>query len=687
MNKARSFSALTLCWLIIMAVLNGCSTVPPIEVESKFETVGLESEEKSNNIKEEDLSEDALGVREKPKALSQFEVNPERGSFERYDIAVPADDTKTVTVSFEDYPLSAFIEYSLTEILKTDFVIQAESIASEQDRAVTLSLASPVSVQQYYEIFAEILASHGLYLRSRDGVLFVVGEEVQTGIPRYQFSFGRQKRDVPYSAGFPLFHFVPILYIDHKEVLSFLARLSNVNFETTPDKSMIGLLGDRQDILLALDLIYFIDRPQLIGRVVDYIPLEYMSSGDFAGQISQLLEQEGVSVDTALGITVLERKNSVVVHAIDREILDRVHYWRELLDTPEATDDSQFFIYKPLNVEAAKLLKVLSAITQNMSSSGVAGTSETGTGQPTTQTATASSGSRSTRGGVGASRSEELKVVVDENLNALIIFTKPTRYRAILPLLKQLDVTPAQVLIEARMIEVTLTDQFSQGIDWTLFAGESRRAQGFSRVTSFTGDAFSYTVSGMDYSAAISFLENQDQIRVLSSPRLVVAAGENATLNVGTDIPVLTNQSTDVDTEVVLQAVQYRSTGVDLSIKPTVSGQNWIGLEVSQGISETSENATSNLDSPVILTRSVSTSVFARSGQSIVIGGLIRENNSLGKQGVPGLKDVPILGNVFSTKSDSVSRTELLVIITPRILRNASDLSEMREIMMEGFSR
>ena len=157
-------------------------------------------------------------------------------------------------------------------------------------------------------------------------------------------------------------------------------------------------------------------------------------------------------------------------------------------------------------------------------------------------------------------------------------------------------------------------------------------------------------------------------------------------LNVGTEIPVLTTQSTDVDSDRVLQSVQYRSTGVDLTVQPTVNSSSVISLTVSQNVSETSENATSDLNSPIILNRSFDTSVIAHSGQTLVLGGLIRENNSSKDTKVPLLGDMPVLGALFRTESESKTRTELMVLITPRIIHNSSDIEDIKNLFVDELT-
>lgn len=591
-------------------------------------------------------------------------------------------DVADVTVAFDQVPLKDFVTHSLEKILNVDFVIDPQTAMA--DKTVTLSLKEPISQQRYLELFKDILEQHELAMKLQNDIMFLFSNRERRGLPDYDYGFGRSAKSVPFGSN-PIFQVAPIDFIDAKSLQSFLIRLTNVSPEPLPDPNLLGLRGARHDIMRALDVINLLDRPKVQGQKLLFVKLDYLPSSEFIDQVTTLLTNEGVMVDTAARFTDLSRQNGVIVHSNSDDVLDRVDYWRKQLDTPEATEDRQYFMYYPENMEAAKLADVLEKLVKvadggsraTGSAASSAEDSDTGSGARAT-------GSRASRGSSG--RSDDFSFVTDENRNVIIIYATGSKYKSVLPLLQKLDVTPPQVLIEAKLIEVTLTDQLSQGIEWSMFGGGAKRDMATSQLSSFANGSFSYTISGVDYDVALSLLQNQDRLKVLSSPRIVVANGEKASINVGTEIPVLATQSADVDTDRVLQSIQYRSTGVDLTVEPTVNSSNVISLIISQNVSETSENASSGLDSPIILNRSFKTTVVANSGQALVLGGLIRENNSSKDAQVPFLGDIPGLGKLFSNESRSKSRTELVVLITPRIISNSSDIDDIKRLFIEEFT-
>lgn len=657
----------------VSVFLSACAAQPQTGLRSIFEAeprAASPSDELESSAERsiEEQAADSSGLQLTP-LMPEYVVAKQTSA-----TVLELSNDKKVTVSFEEVPLKDFIEHVFSNILDVDFVIDPQT--SFEGKQVTLQIKEPMGQKAFVDLFRQVLQQHGLGMKLQQNIVFLHDLRNRRGLPDYDYGFGRIASTVPEGSN-DIFHVVPVDYIDKGSVQSFIVRLTNATPENLPDPNLFGLRGSRQEILRALEVVNLLDRPAVSGQKITYIKLEYVPISLFVSQVRQLLASEGVNVDSVMRFTELTRQNGLIVHARTTDLLDRISFWKQTLDTPESTDDKQYFMYYPANVEAKKLTDVLEQLVSLSNSGGsaakVADLSEGG-------------GAGSSNRRLASSNAEsKIDFVVDENRNAIVVFSTATKYKSILPLLKKLDVTPPQVLIEARLLEVTLTDQLSQGVDWTLFGGGAKRDVPVTQVSTLTNGSFSYTISGIDYTVALSLLQNEDRLKVLSSPRIVVASGESASINVGTEIPVLATQSADVDTDRVLQSVQYRSTGVDLRVKPTVNSNNVISLEITQNVSETSENASSGIDSPIILNRSFNTTVVANSGQALVLGGLIRENNSSKDSQVPLLGSLPGLGKLFSSESKSTSRTELIVLITPRIISNSSDIDELRELFVSEF--
>ena len=665
---------------LLVLLLQGCGATQEEQFDSAFE---LSSEQRNgqNNSDSPDGAKkenDTFDVAASEALLSPMDFKHDVSGQTSSEV-LELSDVEDISLAFDEVDLKEFVNHSLANLLNVNFVI--DPVTPFQNKKVTLSIKEKISQKRFMELFKDVLEQNGLAFKIQNDVLFLFGNKKRRGLPDYDYGYGRSKASVPIGAQ-PIFQVVPIDFIDPKSLSSFIVRLSNASPEQIGDPNKLGVRGKRHDILRALDLIDMLDVPSVRGQKLLFIKLEFLPSGEFVKKVTELLENEGVNVENAMRFTDLTRQNGVIVHSNNDKILERVSFWRKKLDTADASDDRQYFMYYPENMEAEKLADVLEKLVQVGSTGGYQ--SQQADKPPATSSTPGNNmpSSNSSRAGF----SEDLSYVTDENRNVIIIYSTASKYKSILPLLKKLDVTPPQVLIEAKLIEITLTDQHSQGVQWSLFGGSRKRDLAVSQLTSFNNGSFSYSISGIDYTAALSALQSQDRLKVLSSPRIVVANGESASLNVGTEIPVLSTQAADVDSDRVLQSIQYRSTGVDLSVKPTVNSSNVISMTVSQNVSETSENASSGIDSPLILNRSFNTSIIANSGQTLVLGGLIRENNSGDASQVPLLGDIPVLGRAFSTKSSSKSRTELVVLITPRIISNSSDIDDIKKLFIDELT-
>ena len=252
-----------------------------------------------------------------------------------------------------------------------------------------------------------------------------------------------------------------------------------------------------------------------------------------------------------------------------------------------------------------------------------------------------------------------------------------------------------QVLIEATIAEVTLTDGLQYGIEWYL-----KNTSGSQTSILQTLGGLGVGSGGLNYSILtdskkfqllLNALSQEGMIKILSSPRLTVRDGKSASIIVGTEVPVITSESTTSEiitegTSGIVRSVQYRRTGVSLTVTPSVHAKGVVTLQISQEVSEAQTNTTSNISSPMILNRSLSTEVSAADGQTIVIGGLIKEKKSETISKVPILGDIPIFGYLFRTKSLSIESTELIVMITPRIIRNTQQIDEMRESIIKSLN-
>jgi general secretion pathway protein D len=302
----------------------------------------------------------------------------------------------------------------------------------------------------------------------------------------------------------------------------------------------------------------------------------------------------------------------------------------------------------------------------------------------------------------GEEHPDAMRILPNQQNNAVLIFGTPQEEETVVGMLRKIDILPMQVRIDATIAEVTLNDALQYGTQFFFKSGGINGILNNATVaqvgapsavglgTSFPGFVLSGNGQG-GVPFAISALQAVTTVNVLSSPQLTVVDNQEARLQVGSLVPYLTasSQSTITNNAPVVNSIGYQPTGVIMDVTPRVNSGGLITLDVTQEVSDvdTSAPATNGINSPTFDTRSVTSRVVVQDGQTIGLAGLIRDSISRGNQGIPWLKDIPILGALAGTQNNSRTRTELLVLITPHVLHDQNEMRKLTEDMREGLSR
>ena len=281
---------------------------------------------------------------------------------------------------------------------------------------------------------------------------------------------------------------------------------------------------------------------------------------------------------------------------------------------------------------------------------------------------------------LAAQQSGRTRVVVNAATNSLIFQGGMEDYTSIVNLLQQLDQPAKAALIEVTVAEVSLTDAENLGVEWAL-----------NGTTGMPNTTVGGTLGGLGIGSAgltltrlsglgnprviLNALASNNRARILSSPKVLARNGETATIQVGQEVPVITSQQTSAATggTGILQSVQYRNVGVILKVKPIIHAGDRIELEVSQEVSSAGATTTGVTTSPTISTRKVDTKLSLRDGATVLLGGLMSSTETKGDSGVPGLKDLPAVGQLFRVNNNNNTKTELIILITPYIIADDKD--------------
>ena len=279
--------------------------------------------------------------------------------------------------------------------------------------------------------------------------------------------------------------------------------------------------------------------------------------------------------------------------------------------------------------------------------------------------------------------------------NSLLIQGTPQEYQSILKLLKELDIPPRQILLEAKIYEVSLTGAFASGVAAYLQSRDASGASAGGRVESsrqfvaaFTGAATALQAGALigrsrELLAFLNLRENATKSKVVAAPSLIATDSIPASINVGNEVPTLTstipsNVQSGGNTQFA-QSISSRNTGVTLNVMARVNPSGIVTLIINQEVSAPQPPASGGIQSPSFSKRTVQTQITMQDGDTIAIGGIINESQSQSSAGVPGLHKLPIIGAVFGNRSYSKDRTELIVFMTPRVIFDNTDLLDASE--------
>ncbi len=620
-----------------------------------------------------------------------------------------------INANIEGMPVPAFINEFFGSILGVGF--QMEPSVAKMNDLITLRTSGPQSPQNFYRVATRVLQTYGVSTSYQDGiVVFASSRKGETFEPPLVMS-GRALPDVPMSHR-PVFHLVELNTVRIADVTQWLTTaFNNSGMEIQPDanRNAIVLFGKPDIVQQAVAAIRVLDRPFMRGRVSARLEPGFVSADELAKRLVDVLVAEGYGASLhggqgavqAASVVVLPiaAANTVVIFASDRGALEHAVDWARSIDQPNPTaGDESLFYYTVRNTRAEEIANTLNGIRGTGSStrdparntsSLLNPSANTGSGGQAPATAGAAAGGSAD---VAKGSISEGRLLLDAPRNALIFQGKASDWGRVLPLIKQMDQAPRQVMIEVTIAEVSLDASEEFGVSWLAKSNAGRFNGTITSGTLGTSSGNDSGSSGLTYvldiagqaRAKLKAYADANRLTVLSTPRLMVKSGDEASFDVGTEIPTLSSQTSSSQqtegTSNILQAIQYRKTGIILNIKPVIYSDNRVDLEIRQEVSEALPLAADDsVKSPSIFNRAVSTSLSLRDGSSVLIGGLMSQRRSDGNGGVPYLKDVPLVGNLFKTRSGEERKTELVLMIVPYIIESDEQATALSRSIGQRF--
>jgi general secretion pathway protein D len=621
-------------------------------------------------------------------------------------VSIVRDLDGEVTLNVVDADLREVVRLVLEDTLGLNYVIDPLVGGT-----ITVQTSRPVGPDELIATLDAVLRLNGAALVQAGDLFKVVPiDQALTSGPMPEV------RPVPDAgrAGFSV-QVVPLRFVAALEMAQLLAPFAPPGgvVQADPARNLLLLAGPADQLATLAELAGMFDVDRFAGMSFGLFPLTVASAEALAGELQQIFAPgDDPTAAGVVRIIPIERLNAVLVITPQPAYLDRARTWIARLDRIGEGDEPQVFVYPVQNGRAADLAEVLSQLFDleaaavgapdllapglqpaqartsgfGLGPEGDAATLEEGLDRPPpARPRAALAPAAPTLFGAGTGDGgRAIRVIANQATNSLVIRATPADYRKIEAALRQLDILPLQVLLEATIAEVTLRDELRYGVEWFFRFGTQEltlsSVEAGTVAPRFPG--FSAVFAGGDsVRVVLSALEAVSDVNVVASPQLLVLDNQTAELQVGDEVPIVTRTSQDTgdpDARIV-SSIEQRQTGVILGVTPRVNPGGLVVLEIQQEVSGVSTTTTSGIDSPTINQRRIASTVAIQSGETVALGGLIQDNAGRDRSGVPFLSGLPGVGWLFGRTALTGVRTELLVLLTPRVVRNPAQARQVTD--------
>ncbi len=623
-----------------------------------------------------------------------------------------------VTLNFEEASLREFIGVVFDKILRKNYLIDPQVKG-----VVTLHTTLPVTQDAVLPIVETVLQLNGAALVHDQGIFKVIplaGAEAQATSPTVG------KKSATGATGYAV-QIVPLEHVaasEMEKVLKpFVPQGSAMRIDAA--RNLLILSGPQYRLDQILETVKLFDVDWLKGMSFGLFTLQYADAAVLVGELENVIGSQGQAPLTGIvRLTPIERLNAILVVAHTPQHMTKIQQLIEQFDWGrEGSAGRRLYVYHLKYGKAENIAGVLQQLytegasgAEPLDGAGIAQLPP-GQGVNAFQTAGALSappppvGAPGAGGdyqatapqvditpptmpdaGPGTTTEGSVNIIADQDNNAILVMAGPQDYRAIEGVIRQLDIRPRQVLIDATIAEVTLSNGLDYGVRWFLESNNLQLGFNAPPPTRAAGDGLTLAIfrNGGDVRMFVDTLATETSVKFLSAPQVMVLDNQTASIRVGDQIPVTTrtSQSTTDPNAPIVSEVQFRDTGTLLSVTPRINLGGQVTLDISQEVSlPGSEPAVGGGGNVAISQRTIDSSVVIQSGQTVVLGGLMLETANDSKSGIPLLMDIPWLGKLFSTTSKDTFRTELIVMITPQVIEDQHAAQQATEELRRKLSK
>jgi general secretion pathway protein D len=625
-------------------------------------------------------------------------------------------NSRDITLNFENTDIREVVKIILGDTLKVNYIVDPGVHGG-----VSMQTGAPVSRNDLLPLLETLLRMNNATLVQKGKTYHVLPvAKANKGLLTPQLADAQ----LPLPSGHNLI-IRPLRNIGADEMNEILKPLVRDNSIVRVDnkRNLLILSGSAQDMRQMMEIIDTFDVNWIKGLSVGFFVLENGSVDQVQKDLDAVLGGDaGKALGGLVRITPIESANGFLVVTAQREYMEEVGKWIKRFDSmAQSGEEQRLFVYRVRNGKAEDLAGLLNELFTGKSSKPKTKSGSVAPGLKSTTVASKPKNSKtaaekakkpkvatskkpaSASSGKSSALEGEIRVVADEDHNTLLILASPRDYKRILSTLEQLDIVPLQVHIEATIVEVLLKDKLKYGISWFFEGGAGGNGRqsiggvgGTTSGTDLTG-GLSSLLNGFNWSlidstgavkAVLNAFANDSLVNVLSAPSVMVLDNHEAKIRVGDEVPTLTQSQTN-DAGNIIQTVQYRETGIILTVKPRVNPGGLVTMEVTQEVSAVADTEIQT-NQPTIQTREINSTVAVQSGQTVVLGGLIRDKRTNAEGGVPFLYKVPVLGALFGETENGNERVELVIVLTPRVITSAEDALKITRdfrIRMQGLKQ
>ncbi|WP_321491607.1 type II secretion system secretin GspD [uncultured Desulfobacter sp.] len=637
-------------------------------------------------------------------------------------------DHGDVVINFDNASLSEVIR-TFAEILKLDYILDTGIKGS-----VTVHTAGGLHPDQVFPVFSQILEANGLAAVEERGLYRIVALENASKLPANIHLRSDMADAAPGER--IIIQIISLNHIRVNEMVKILEPfLSSVGTIVSHEDSNTMLIVDKGIVVLkALNLVHLFDIDTFSQKDHRFFHVQYTDVDETLSLLQELLTAYDKQGDK-ISLIPIKRLSAIIGISSDSKALSWVENMLKQIDAPGYDASTKIYIYKVQNGTAADLSSILTTVfsesdqedgkkQQDESATALAGSrtepdkqtinrllkdggTDTGTSANTNAIKTTGLPARektttdTSQVKVQQSKSYALsdtgadtlkgsiKISTDENRNALIIEAYPSDYQIVKKVIEQLDIMPRQVLIEVTIADISLTDKSDMGIEWTKYLS----GQGFSGQTSgsigSSGLNFSIGLSDK-WETALSFLASENRVNILSTPVILATDNKEASIDVADEIPVVSTSYTTVTdgNNVVTNTVEYRKTGIILTVTPHINDKGFVTLELNQEVSNTGDGVDAGGETYLSFrTRNINTTFTVNHQQTVMIGGLMTSTNSDDSTGLPLLYKIPGLKWIFGQDSTSFEKTELAIFITPHVIYSMEEIATITREFRQRTSK